>query len=275
MLCFNKKKKVTIGIVCCSIIMLAVVGILIYIHLLPYIRLKKTVDNLLNKQYEYKIDGKVEGMDLPLLGNSFQGKINGEKGKNVVYGDISYKDSTYLKLYADKNGEIIFDAGPVIKAAINKVADNSLFGAGLIRSISSDVKISYSQIEEVLNQDITTLSDEGVSNDLINKLAHGRNKEYTITLLKSIDDKDRLLEKDAYYFEIDLKNYNTKLIVGVPKDKNDTDVSLVVYTDKITWSFTGKYEYKDVEEIEMPESTVSDKTISVLKSLYSAYLERK
>ena len=275
MLCFNKWRKYTIGIVCCSIIMLAVVGILIYIHLLPYIRLKKTVDNLLNKQYEYKIDGKVEGMDLPLLGNSFQGKINGEKGKNVVYGDISYKDSTYLKLYADKNGEIIFDAGPVIKAAINKVADNSLFGAGLIRSISSDVKISYSQIEEVLNQDITTLSDEGVSNDLINKLAHGRNKEYTITLLKSIDDKDRLLEKDAYYFEIDLKNYNTKLIVGVPKDKNDTDVSLVVYTDKITWSFTGKYEYKDVEEIEMPESTVSDKTISVLKSLYSAYLERK
>ena len=271
----DKKKKVTIGIICCSIIMLAVVGILIYIHLLPYIRLKKTVDNLLNKQYEYKIDGKVEGMDLPLLGNSFQGKINGEKGKNVVYGDISYKDSTYLKLYADKNGEIIFDAGPVIKAAINKVADNSLFGAGLIRSISSDVKISYSQIEEVLNQDITTLSDKGVSNDLINKLAHGRNKEYTITLLKSIDDKDRLLEKNAYYFEIDLKNYNTKLIVGVPKDKNDTDVSLVVYTDKITWSFTGKYEYKDVDEIEMPESTVSDKTISVLKSLYSAYLERK
>ena len=52
-------------------------------------------------------------------------------------------------------------------------------------------------------------------------------------------------------------------------------ISLVVYTDKITWSFTGKYEYKDVDEIEMPESTVSDKTISVLKSLYSAYLERK
>ena len=51
----------------------------------PYIRLKKTVDNLLNKQYEYKIDGKVEGMDLPLLGNSFQGKINGEKGKNIKY----------------------------------------------------------------------------------------------------------------------------------------------------------------------------------------------
>ena len=72
-----------------------------------------------------------------------------------------------------------------------------------------------------------------------------------------------------------IKTDNTKLIVGVPKDKNDTDVSLVVYTDKITWSFTGKYEYKDVEEIEMPESTVSDKTISVLKSLYSAYLERK
>lgn len=271
----NKKKKCVIGIIGCSIIILAIAGILIYIYFSPYIRLKKTADNLLNKQYEFEIDGKVEGMDLPLLGNSFQGKINGEKGKNVICGDISYKDSTYLKLYADKNGEIVFDAGPVIKAALNKVADNSIFGAALIRSISSDVKISYSQIEEVLNQNIITLNDEGVSNDLINKLAHGKNKEYSIKLLKSVDDKYRLLENDAYYFEIDLKSYNTKLVVGVPKDKNDTEVSFVVYTDKITWSFTGEYEFKDVEETEMPESTVSDKTISVLKSLYSAYQERK
>lgn len=37
----NKKRKVTIGIICCSIIILTVVGILIYIHLLPYIRLKR------------------------------------------------------------------------------------------------------------------------------------------------------------------------------------------------------------------------------------------
>ena len=35
----NKKKKVTIGIVCCSIIMLEVVVILIYILVLPYISL--------------------------------------------------------------------------------------------------------------------------------------------------------------------------------------------------------------------------------------------
>lgn len=48
-----------------------------------------------------RLIGKVEGMDLPLLGNSFQGKGKWRKRKKVVYGDISYKDSTYLKLYAE------------------------------------------------------------------------------------------------------------------------------------------------------------------------------
>ena len=46
-----------------------------------------------------------------------------------------------------------------------------------------------------------------------------------------------------------------------------------IYADKITWSFTGEYEIKTVEDIKMPEATVSDKTIDVLKSLYSSYLE--
>ena len=77
----------------------------------------------------------------------------------------------------------------------------------------------------------------------------------------------------AYYFEMDLKNYDTKLVIGIPKNKNDTKWSMNVYTDKITWSFVGEYKIKNVEEVIMPESTVSDETIDVLKRLYAAYLE--
>ncbi len=271
--CSNKKKTIIISIVCGVVVILAVVGILLYMHFLPYIRLKQTVDNLLNRQYEYTVDGKVEGMDLKLLGNSFEGRIEGKKSADVISGDIEYKDTTYLKIYADKNSNIMFDASPLVDAAMDKVADSIPFGGSLLKSISSDVKVSYDQIEEILGQDIATLNDEGVSNDLMDKVSHGKSKDYTLTMLKEVDEADKLLGDDAYYFEIDLKDYDTKLVVGVPKDKKDTKCSMNVYTDEITWSFTGEYELEAVEDIQMPESTVSDNTIDMLKTLYSKYLE--
>lgn len=271
----NKKKIIAISVICAVAAIAAVTGVLIYMHFRPYIRLKQTTDNLLNREYEYTLDGKVEGMDLKLLGDSFEGTIKGQKGKNVVYGDIAYKDSNYLKIYADMKGDIIFDASPLIDQAIDTVADSIPFGKSLIESASSDVKISYDQIEYILNQDIKTLKDEGVSSDLMENVSHRKNGGYTLSLLKDkdIDDKDKLLDDDAYYFDIDLKDYDTKLVVGIPKDKNDHRISTNIYADKITWSFTGEYEIKTVEDIKMPEATVSDKTIDVLKSLYSSYLE--
>lgn len=273
MLCSNKKKTIIISIVCGVVVILAVVGILLYMHFLPYIRLKQTVDNLLNRQYEYTVDGKVEGMDLKLLGNSFEGRIEGKKSADVISGDIEYKDTTYLKIYADKNSNIVFDASPLVDAAMDKVADSIPFGGSLLKSVSSDVKVSYDQIEEILGQDIATLNDEGVSNDLMNKVSHGKSKDYTLTMLKEVDEADKLLGDDAYYFEIDPKDYDTKLVVGIPKDKKETKCSMNVYTDQITWSFTGEYELKAVEDIQMPESTVSDNTIDMLKTIYSKYLE--
>ena len=271
----NKKKIIAISVICAVAAIVAVTGVLIYMHFRPYIRLKQTTDNLLNREYEYTLDGKVEGMDLKLLGDSFEGTIKGQKGKNVVYGDIAYKDSDYLKIYADMKGDIIFDASPLIDQAIDTVADSIPFGKSLIESASSDVKISYDQIEYILNQDIKTLKDEGVSSDLMENVSHRKNGGYTLSLLKDkdIDEKDKLLDDDAYYFDIDLKDYDTKLVVGIPKDKNDHRISTNIYADKITWSFTGEYEIKTVEDIKMPEATVSDKTIDVLKSLYSSYLE--
>ena len=271
----NKKKIIAISVICAVAAIAALTGVLIYMHFRPYIRLKQTTDNLLNREYEYTLDGKVEGMDLKLLGDSFEGTIKGQKGKNVVYGDIAYKDSDYLKIYADMKGDIIFDASPLIDQAIDTVADSIPFGKSLIESASSDVKISYDQIEYILNQDIKTLKDEGVSSDLMENVSHRKNGGYTLSLLKDkdIDEKDKLLDDDAYYFDIDLKDYDTKLVVGIPKDKNDHRISTNIYADKITWSFTGEYEIKTVEDIKMPEATVSDKTIDVLKSLYSSYLE--
>lgn len=51
-----------------------------------------------------------------------------------------------------------------------------------------------------------------------------------MTVLKEINPEDELLGEKAYYFEMDLKNYDTKLVIGIPKNKNDTKWSMNVYT---------------------------------------------
>lgn len=93
----KKKKRILIGIICGAAILSAAVGVILYLHFAPYLRLKQTADQLLNKQYEYTVEGKVEGMNLKLLGDSFQGTIQGKKGKDVIDGDIIYKDVPILR----------------------------------------------------------------------------------------------------------------------------------------------------------------------------------
>lgn len=268
----KKKKTSIISIICGFVMLSAVIGILLYLHFIPYIQLRQMADQLLNKQYEYVVEGKVEGMNLKLLGNSFEGTIKGEKSKDVISGDLIYRNSTYLKIYADKQGNVVFDVGPLVNAAVEKAADSSPFIGGFIKSISGDVKISYDQIEKVLDRKITSLKEEGVSKELMDKVIHG-SADDTLTLLKEVEEADKLLGDDGYYFEIDLKDYNTKLVIGIPKNKNDTKWSMNVYTNEITWSFLGRYEMKNVKEIKMPKCTVSEQTIDILKALYSTYLE--
>lgn len=271
----NKKRNWIIGIAFVLIIAFAITGVIFYFNMKPYLLLKQNINNLLNKEYEYKVDCYVDGMDLKLLGDSFQGTIEGEKGQSVIYGDIKYNDVTYLKIYADKDDDIIFDAEPLVTSVLDSISENIIFGDILFGSIKGDVKISYDQIESVLNKDITSVSDNGVSNELMKELSKGERDSYIVTLLKAkdVEEKDKLLGDDAYYFDIALKNYDTRLVMGIPKDKNNNRISVNIYTDKVTWSFVGDYTYKAVDDIEMPESTISDKTIDTLRMLYSTYLD--
>lgn len=268
----KKKRKIFVVISSC-ILILAVISIIAYCHFRPYVYLKRNMDNLLNKEYEYHIDCKVEGMNLRLLGNSFQGSIDGTKGTDVLYGNIKYKDSTYLKMYVDKNKKIIFDINPLIDGAVDKISKSSVLGEMLFGNITSDVKVSYDQIEYILDRKLDTIEDNGVSTDLIKDVSKGKYTNYTLVLLKQVDENDKLIGDDAYYFELDLTEDNTRLIIGIPKDNKISEVSAKIYADEIIWSFVGDYSYKNVDEIEMPESTVSDKTIDMIRSIYEKYLK--
>ena len=95
----NKKKTIAISVICAVAAIAAVTGVLIYMHFRPYIRLKQTTDNLLNREYEYTLDGKVEGMDLKLLGDSFEGTIKGQKVKGLICVDKCRYDNKIIYIF--------------------------------------------------------------------------------------------------------------------------------------------------------------------------------
>ena len=270
----NKKKK-SAGIAGICIIVLAIIGAILYFKYYPYMRLKQEMNSLLNTEYTYHVNCKVEGMNLKLLGDSFQGSIDGNKGKEVLYGDIKYNDITYLKLYANKEGKMVFDVSPLIQETLDKVSTNNFIGNSVRKLFQNDVRISHDQIEYLLDEKIVSIEDEGVSRNLLEQIADGKKKDYTIFQNKKVESQDRLLGDNAYYFDITLDDYDTKIRVGIPKKSQDNRISMMIYAGQITWSFVCDYIDAEIAEIEMPASTVSDDTIETLKSLYSMYLEWK
>ena len=237
--------------------------------------MKHQINSLLNTEYTYHVNCKVEGMNLKLLGDSFQGSIDGNKGKEVLYGDIKYNDITYLKLYANKEGKMVFDVSPLIQETLDKVSTNNFIGNSVRKLFQNDVRISYDQIEYLLDEKIVSIEDEGVSRNLLEQIADGKKKDYTIFQNKKVESQDRLLGDNAYYFDITLDDYDTKIRVGIPKKSQDNRISMMIYAGQITWSFVCDYIDAEIAEIEMPASTVSDDTIETLKSIYSMYLEWK
>lgn len=114
-----------------------------------------------------------------------------------------------------------------------------------------------------------------ISRNLLEQIADGKKKDYTIFQNKKVESQDRLLGDNAYYFDITLDDYDTKIRVGIPKKSQDNRISMMIYAGQITWSFVCDYIDAEIAEIEMPASTVSDDSIETLKSIYSMYLEWK
>lgn len=144
-------------------------------------------------------------------------------------------------------------------------------------SLLGDINISPEQIEEITGKDIATLSDAGVSSDMLENLAGAGadHMAYILKRIKEVNEEDKLLGDDAIYFSITLEGVDSSIIIGIPESKEDKRVSLEVFYDDITWKLVGEYELKDVQQRKMPEETLSDRTIAVLREIYLFWTEAK
>jgi hypothetical protein len=172
---------------------------------------------------------------------------------------------------------MVFNINPLLENVMSKLEKQSGLPLSMLGSFMGDVNVSLSQIEEVIGQDLVTFSDQGISLAIMGGLVGEQNtiQDFEITYLKSTETEQALLGTAAYYYEISIPENDTKLILGIPKGKSDKKISCYTQADGATWKITADYEISDVGEIEMPQATVSDKTIDFLKKLYGYWKDSK
>ena len=72
-----------------------------------------------------------------------------------------------------------------------------------------------------------------------------------------------------------LEDYDSTLIIGVPKDTARNGLSLQVYYGDVTWKLRGTYNLTEDVVTVMPEETFGDEEIENLKTHYSYWKELK
>lgn len=273
----NKKKKITITAAIVTIVLIAAV-LAGYFFLRGKLALKNQVQRLLTETYSYTLDYQIEGIDTDFDEGKLKGTITGTKGDSIIYGALSTENVNMIDFYVGPDGKILFNARPVFENILSDLGDIPIVGQ-LTNLISvDDFYFSTEQIAEITGNEPVTLNDAGVNESLFE--AVGGNKgamkaAFSIKEKKNLPENEKLLGDEAYYFEIVLQSYNSSILIGVPKDSSKNEISLAVTQDDISWIFHGNYQITDDVVTELPEESLSDDQIEVLKKIYSYWQELK
>lgn len=268
-----KRKKTWLIVIVCVLLVVLLSAIGLYVYFSPLLKLKAKMDDVVSETYHYSVECTVDGPGLDFLDGKLQGTIEGTKGEEVLQGELSVLDMGCLGFYANVDGEVIFDLGPLCQSLLDKV---NIKGAFLLKGLVKEVNLSLDQIETIIGKEIISLSDAGVSFELFDTISgntKGRDS-ISVEVLKVVKEKDKLLGDDALYFSVFLSE-DVDVILGIPEDKDDLRLSLDVSYKETDWEFVGEYEPEEVEEQKMPKKTVSDDVIELLRKLYTGFIEQK
>jgi hypothetical protein len=263
----KKKSACIIAVVVCGVIMAGVVLCLLYTAFYPKLYLKKRLEQLLNQKYTYSITYDAEGIETDFLGNEVHGTVTGKKGDDVFYGRITNQGMSYFDLYVDKNWNMIFNIKPLLESILNEIQDSTKLPLSLVSSSIGDIFISSEQIKSIAGESSFVMPD--IENINFSDVA------YTVALRSDVSESDMLLGRDAYYFDITIKEYEMNLLLGIPKEKDIKKISLQINQNDVTWKFSGEYQQTDDVEIEMPEETLSEETIDAARKIYGYWKKIK
>jgi hypothetical protein len=268
----RNKGKIIAAIIAIAVI---VAGVMIYLNIQPKLKLKAALEEIVNEDFKYSLDYTIEGLDSSLFEGNPEGNISGTKDSDLLYGIVSFHDFEAVELYMDTDYNMIFNVEPLFNSAVESLQDKIGISLPLMQNLVNDFYVSLDQIEEITGKDIITISDTGISSDVFESISGEDVSKvaYVLKQVKNTDEIDTLLGEDALYFSITFDDNDSYMIVGIPKNQEKKQLSVEIYSNEATWKLKMDYELGTVEPKQMPEVTLSDSTIEVLKKIYSYWEE--
>ena len=279
----KENKKHIILVLGLAAVIAVAAAVLTCVLLMPKLMLGRRLNEILKDTYTYNAEASVAGVDMGIFGDEFEGSITGSRGKDVVYGNVSYNGFECLEIYVENDGKVMLNIEKLFESAVDRAEEKTGLPLDFIRNKLTSLTISSSQIEDITGERLVTMADAGVTHNTLEEFVQAVKLLSSFKQIKAEDmnAEYKLLGDDAGYFMLELKDGMTKVYIGVPKDKADKRTSFVVEymgdgvaagADNIVWKIKLDYEICEVREIDIPDETLSKETIEILKKVYG-YLE--
>lgn len=247
-----KKKKIII--VASSATALIAIVIIFFTVFLPLIKVKKTIDAVINEDYTFEGNYYLE-VDEKLFKGSFEGA---KEDMNLhVIADINGAD--IVDAYYDEDGEILFNIRPFILWLYDILPDKMLTTVGIDKLASEDKYISYDQLQDILD----------IHFDIVTE---SKDMSYSIKKLKEspfhrIEAEDKMMLYKVLINEIPVS-------IGIYSEEDEIHIAASVTVDEIYLEVSGEIDLSQQQSIEIPKEKLSRGVVYVLGKVVSWLKEK-
>ena len=246
------KKKIII--IASSVVALIVIVIIFFSVILPIIKVKQTIDDVIKEDYVFEGNYYLE-VNEKLFKGSFEGA---KEDMNLhVIADINGAD--IIDAYYDEDGEILFNIRPFALWLYDVLPDKLLTTVGVDKLASEDKFITYEQVKDILDIDFDIVTD---SKDI----------SYSIKKLK---------ESPFYRIEADEKMSFYKVLindipfsVGLYSEADKIYLAVSVTINEIYLELSGEIDLSQQQSFEIPKEKLSRGVVYVLGKVVSWLKEK-
>ena len=269
----SKKISRILMIVFALAVVMALAG---YALLKDKLTLKNRMDDLIQGNYAYTLDYQIDGVESDYGKNSIRGTVTGTKGETILYGKIAVEEKDAVDFYMSmEQAKTVWNLKPMFETIKEDLKEVPLVGQLISLVPVGDFYISDDQVAEIFGNNRVSLAEAGISGDFLKQL-EGENilrLAQAIQRRKALPESEMLLGEDALYFEMQLEQYGSTILLGIPKDAKEKKLMLIISSGEITWTVQGTYEPAANVTETMPQETLSEDQIALLKQIYEYWKE--
>lgn len=265
----SKKRNKKILVLVIIIVLICSVAGGLYVQLIgPKMQLKKKLQEIKQNDLYYDLDITVDGIDIPIFGEHMEGKLHGRKYEDCLYGELSMQEVAYLKAYMEKDHDIMIDVKPYVESVLDEIGESTGFPVKKLFQKTGELNISLSQVEEITGKQAADFREKLEELYLFLASDDSENAAWLLKRQKKPGEEHELLGKDVNYYSISMEGKELEIWFGIPKNQNDARISLEINRGNEHCTLVGSYEIAVVEPVEIPESSIDENWITILKMIY-------